>query len=72
MNSEPRRLKTGMVTTIIATAPPITHHFQRSDQRTTGSYRRIRMRLIGCSSSDRIRPTTTVLATARSHAGLKV
>ncbi len=37
MNSEPRRWKTGTVTAISATTPPITAHFHRSDQRTTGS-----------------------------------
>ena len=37
MNSEPSAKKTGIVTSIIATAAPMTVHFQRSDQRTTGS-----------------------------------
>ena len=37
MNSEPSRMKTGMVATTSAAAPPMTVHFQRSDQRTMGS-----------------------------------
>ncbi len=37
MNSDPRCVNTGTVITISATAQPMTVHFQRSDQRTTGS-----------------------------------
>ena len=37
MNSEPSSKKTGTVTRMSARAPPMTVHFQRSDQRTTGS-----------------------------------
>ena len=69
MNSDPRCVNTGTVTTTSATAPPITDHFHRSDQRTTGSYSRMRKRLSGCDSSDRIRPTITALAIRQSHAG---
>ena len=44
----------------------------RSDHSAAGRYRRMRPRLIGCVSSERIRPTATALATRRSHAGSKV
>jgi hypothetical protein len=37
MNSDPRRVNTGTVTTVSAAAAPITDHFHLSDQRTTGS-----------------------------------
>jgi hypothetical protein len=64
-------MKTGTVTTTSAAAPPITDHFHRSDQRTTGSYMRMRKRLMTCESSDRIRPTITALVTRQSHVGRK-
>ena len=47
MNSDPSFRYTGTVPTIIAVATPITVHFQRSAHAQTGSYARIRMRLIG-------------------------
>ena len=37
MNSDPSFKKTGTVARIRAREAPITVHFQRSDQRTTGS-----------------------------------
>ena len=36
MNSNPRCVNTGTVTATSAAAPPITDHFHRNDQRTTG------------------------------------
>ena len=69
MNSDPRRVNTGTVTTTRAAAPPMTDHFHRSDQRTTGAYIFVRKRLIGCDSSERMRPTSTALAARQSHAG---
>jgi hypothetical protein len=69
MNSDPRCVNTGTVTATSATAPPITDHFHRSDQRTTGSYIRMRTRLRKCDSSDRMRPTNTALAIRQSQAG---
>ena len=37
MNSEPSLRKTGTVARMSASEAPITSHFRRSDQRTTGS-----------------------------------
>jgi len=42
---------TGIVAITRAQALPITSHFRRSDQAATGSYMRMRSRLIGCRSS---------------------
>ena len=69
MNSDPRLMNTGMVATTSAVAPPITDHFHRSDQRTTGSYIRVRTRLMGCDSSERMRPTAAVFTALQSHTG---
>ena len=57
MNSDPRRVNTGTVTTTRAAAPPMTAHFHRNDQRTTGSYIFIeqaadRMRLLRADAAD--------------------
>src|ERR1035438_7500470 len=71
MTSDPSRLKTGTVTASMATAPASTNHFQRSAQAHTGSYRRIRIRLMGWFSSEWIFPTSTALAARQIHAGRK-
>jgi hypothetical protein len=69
MNSEPRWVNTGTVTMTSAAAAPMTAHFHRNDQWTTGSYIRIRTRLSGCASSERIRPTSSPLITRQSQTG---
>src|SRR5262249_11718188 len=56
MNSVPRRVKTGIVTNVVATAIPSVSHRTRSAPERRGRYNAISNQFKGFLDSDRMRP----------------